>query len=763
MEGISLLQDFAVVLLVAGLSGWVFRKLGLSAVVGYLVAGIIIGPFTPPFSLVTDVARIGTLTDLGLAFLMFFVGLGLSLKRIRRMGFGILAATAITAFCVFQFCQLFSGAMGWDPTMGLVFAAMLMTSSSAIITKMLSESGLTHERFAQNAQGVTVLEDIVAIVLLTILGSKFQLAGATERNLGDTLFLLVGFTALVVVAGLIFVPRLLSRFGRTSDSDLHSVLVSGLIFIAGVASIKAGFSVALGAFLFGVVVSETRFKTRIEKSLGGAQDMFSAIFFVAIGMLIDVTAFAENAGLILGIAVFAILARTLAASLGFLLTGHPLPLAVGSAVVVTPIGEFAYVIAQLGVDAKAVPPSFYAVAVGVSIITAVFAPLLAKNSSRLSRLIEEHEPRWLSNLLGTYRGWLASASAGAAMGNVWRLTRRRVGLVAIQLLMLGGLFGFARPIRNGIAAALERGGVATVGWDVAYWTVLLLIALVLVGAMWQSVQTLCMIYAEALSMRRDSTGRLRAVLSFAFQLAASCLLASGVWLGFPIRSATPFLTVILVVVPLILVVVLWRQLAAINIRFEESLVQSKDPTQRPRRSQAVTAGTQSKDWNLEMTEHTVPERAACAGKSLRELELRPKFGCTIVEIDRQGFVIDRVRPNDTLFPGDRILMFGQSEQIDLATAFLNTEADADTEEADFAEAVLDTLTVSNECGVLGRTLAEAGVYEETGVQIVGIERRGERILNPSGQERIEEGDRLLVMGSTLEIREFSTWMSSGTA
>lgn len=760
MEGISLLQDFAVVLLVAGLSGWVFRKLGLSAVVGYLVAGIVIGPHTPPFSLVTDSERIGTLTDLGLAFLMFFVGLGLSLKRIQRMGFGIVAATAITAFCVFQLCQVFTMAMGWNPTMGLVFAAMLMTSSSAIITKMLSESGLTHERFAQNAQGVTVLEDIVAIVLLTILGSKFQLAGATERNLGDTLFLLLGFTALVVVAGLIFVPRLLSRFGRTSDSDLHSVLVSGLIFFAGVASIRAGFSVALGAFLFGVVVSETRFKTRIEKSLGGAQDMFSAIFFVAIGMLIDVRAFADHFGLIVGIAAFAILARAVAASLGFLLAGNPLPLAVGSAVVVTPIGEFAYVIAQLGVDAKAVPPSFYAVAVGVSIITAVFAPLFAKNSAHIANFVSEREPSWLTKLLSSYRAWLETAAAGARANNVWRLTRRRAGLVAIQILMLGGLLGFARPIRNGIAAVLERVGLAPGGWDIAYWTLFLLLTLVLVGAIWQSVQTLCMIYADALSLRRDSSGRLRAVLSFAFQLIASCLLAGGVWLGFPIRSATPILTAILVVVPLTLLIVLWRQLAAINIRFEESLVQRKDPAQRPRRSQAVTAGGQSKDWNLEMSEHTVPERAACAGKNLRELQLRPKFGCTIVEIDRQGFVIDRVRPNDTLFPGDRLLIFGKPEQIERAVAFLNTEADAESEEADFAEAVLDTLTVSNECRYLGQTLAEAKIYDETGVQIVGIERNGERTLNPSGLERIEEGDRFLVMGSTTEIREFSLWMSS---
>ncbi len=642
MDGISLLQDFAVILVVAGISGWIFRRLGLSAVVGYLVAGIIIGPYTPPFTLVSDVGRIETLTDLGLAFLMFFVGLGLSLKRIRRMGAGVVATTVITAFLVFQASQLFGHFMNWNETVSFIFAAMLMTSSSAIITKMLAESGLTHERFAQNAQGVTVLEDVVAIVLLTLLGSKLQMADSPARTVEDTLFLLVAFAALLLVFGLIFIPKLLSRFGGSGDADLHSVLVSGLVFIAGVASIRAGFSVALGAFLFGVVVSETRFKAQIEKSLSGAQDMFSAIFFVAIGMLIDIRAFWDNAGLILGIAAFAIVARSLAATIGFTISGNPLPLAVGSAIVVTPIGEFAYVIAQLGVDAGAVPSSFYAVAVGVSIVTAIGAPLFAKKASAVESWIQRHQPLWLDTTLSRYRSRLSAGMAGMTENHVWRLTKRRAGWTVIQLLLLGGLFGFANPLLDGIQALGERAGAPAANLTVVFWVVLLASCLLILVAIWQNLQTLSLIYGEAFVARLGGGDRRRLVAQYALQIVSFILLTAGVLIGFPIEEMTPFFAGVLVAGPVVFSLVLWKQLSGLHSRLESSLL-NEDPAGRQRSlADVVSASHQHNSWNLELTEIPVPDYAACAGKTIQELELRRHYGLSILEINRQGVVIDLV-------------------------------------------------------------------------------------------------------------------------
>ncbi len=759
MDGISLLQDFAVILVVAGISGWIFRRLGLSAVVGYLVAGIIIGPYTPPFTLVSDVDRIETLTDLGLAFLMFFVGLGLSLKRIRRMGAGAVATTAITAFLVFQASQLFGHFMGWDETVSFIFAAMLMTSSSAIITKMLAESGLTHERFAQNAQGVTVLEDVVAIVLLTLLGAKLQIADAPSRTVEDTLFLLVAFAALLLVCGLIFVPKLLSRFGGSGDSDLHSVLVSGLVFIAGVASIRAGFSVALGAFLFGVVVSETRFKTQIQKSLSGAQDMFSAIFFVAIGMLIDIRAFWDNAGLILGIAAFAMVARSLAATIGFTISGNPLPLAVGSAIVVTPIGEFAYVIAQLGVDAGAVPSSFYAVAVGVSIVTAICAPIFAKNASSVEAWVQRLQPLWLETSLSKYRSRLSAGMAGMAENHVWRLTKRRAGWTVIQLLLLGGLFGFANPLLGGIQTLGERAGVSGGNLTVIFWVVLLTVCLLLLVAIWQNLQTLSMVYGEAFVARMGGGDRRRLLAQYALQIFSFILLTAGVLVGFPLEEMTPFFAAVLVAGPVIFSLVLWKQLAGIHSRLESSLL-NEDPSGRQRSlTDVVSSSHQHNSWNLDLTEILIPDSAACAGKSIQELELRKNHGLSILEINRQGVVIDRVKPSDRLFPGDIVLVVGTEEQLSTGGEFLSKEGVTGEESADFSESVLDELLLSPEARIFGLTIAKSGISAATGVHVVGIERDGKHSLNPHGDEVFQDGDRLLILGSAAEIRAFRQWIT----
>jgi CPA2 family monovalent cation:H+ antiporter-2 len=759
MEGISLLADFAVILLVAGVVGWLFRKIGLSAVVGFLVAGVIIGPYTPPFTLVSDIDRIEALSDLGLVFLMFFVGLGLSLKRIKRMGPPLVAATAVTALSVFNLAQIFAWTAGWSQTVGLIFAAMLMTSSSAIITKMLAELGLTHERFGQNAQGVTVLEDVVAVVMLTVIGSQLHVAGSGSQNVGQTLFLLLGFTALAVVLGLIFVPRLLRRVSQSSDADLKSLLVSGLAFGAGVVSISAGFSVALGAFLFGVVIAETPFKAQIEKRLAGAQDMFSAIFFVSIGMLIDVRAFWENAGLILAVAAFAIAARVASATFGLITTGSHVSLAASSAIVLTPIGEFSYIIAQIGVSAGAVPKSFYAVAVGTSIVTAALAPAFARHAARFGARVESLQPPRLQCLLDRYRIWLHAVAARAAKNQVWQLTRRRIAMTLLELLMLAGLFGFAKPVRNGISAFLGKAGYDLPGWIYAFWSAVVVVAVILIVAVWRSLHALSMIYAEILTMRAEQAPFLRPVVQLAFQILGAVGLGVLVFFTFPIQTTVPWLAILLIVAPLVFAAVLWRQLVRIHGRFESSLARAVEQSGTSgTRIAKVTESKRRQDWNMDVVECVLPDHATCSGKTIGGMSFRSRFGCSILEINRQGYIISRPRPDAALFPGDRVLIVGTEDQIQIARQFLSRELPLDEALSDFDDAALDAVDVPETSPVVGKTLAESQIFTVTGVQIMGIERGERRILNPSGSERIEAGDRLLVIAAGFEIRLFRDWL-----
>jgi CPA2 family monovalent cation:H+ antiporter-2 len=760
-----LLQDFALILLAAGLFGWVFRKIGLSAVVGYLIAGVIIGPSITPFAFISDIGRINALSELGLVFLMFFVGLDLSLKRIQRMGMPVLFTTIFAALGVFYLCQLFCDFMGWDRTAAIIFAAMFMASSSPIIVKTLGELNLTHERFGRVAQGVTVLDDVVAVVMLTIVGAALQtMPGADSgvdpgNSISASLFLLLGFTVLTVVLGLVLLPRLLKQVGNSPD--LASIIVSGLVFCAGLAAIYAGFSVALGAFLFGIVVAETTFRGRVEKQLNGVQDLFSAIFFVSIGMLIEVKAFWEHGELILLVSGFVIVARVFSATLAHVMAGGQVAVAVSSALLLLPVGEFAYVLAQMSVKVGAVPESFYALAVGCSIVTGIVAPLAGRQAERFGLWVDARQPRWLRAALDAYRGFLDAAVAKAAGLHVWQLTQRTVWLTTLEVVLLTGLFGFSAMVRDGIGEFLEKAHYQVPGWEFAYWTVIVILGIVLTVAIWRALHALSMIYAEVLAMGlgRKPAGRLSQTLRTSFRTAATCGLAVLLLFTFPLHDTSLWITVLLLLGPALVILIFRRSLVRLHSRFQVALAEAVEQTASPaaRMVRSATARSQV-DWGMDVVEILLPDQAACASRTIKELQLRTRFGCSILEIDRQGFIISHPRPDMPLYSGDRLLVFGTESQIQQGRQFLIRERPETPDEGEFDEAVLETVIVPEGSHAHNRSLAQLRVFQDTGVQVVGIERGAKRLLNPSGTEVIRAGDQLLIITTRQEIRGFLDWL-----
>jgi CPA2 family monovalent cation:H+ antiporter-2 len=282
---------------VAGLVGWLCHRLRLSVVVGYLAAGMLIGPYTPlaalsrSLSLVSSVARIETLSQMGLVFLMFSIGMKLSLRKLRRLGWPLVIATAVGAVVMYNISRLVGAGLGWGQVHTAFLAAMLMVSSSAIISKVLQEIGATHEKSGQMAMGVSVLEDIVAVVMLTILSSlTAPLGGGAVSTVGATLGLLGAFVVVAGVGGLLAVPWLLRKLSTTADQEQLTIVVAGLLFTLAIFAHKAGFSVALGAFILGAIVAETPHRLQVDRIFEGMRDLFSAVFFVAIGMMINLPA-----------------------------------------------------------------------------------------------------------------------------------------------------------------------------------------------------------------------------------------------------------------------------------------------------------------------------------------------------------------------------------------------------------------------------------------------------------------------------------------
>jgi CPA2 family monovalent cation:H+ antiporter-2 len=756
MHGIDFIQDLAVVMLVAGLVGWLCHRAGLSAVVGYLAAGMVIGPYTPPFSLVSNITRIETLAQVGLVFLMFSIGMKLSLRKLRRLGLSLVVATFVGAILMYNFSRAVGLGLGWGTVHTIFLAAMLMVSSSAVISKVLQDAGATHDKTGQLAMGVAVLEDVVAVVMLTILNSLTQLSGRADPGMGETLGLLGAFVAVAGVAGLLAVPWLLRKMSLTADQELSTIVAAGLLFTLAILAQRAGFSLALGAFLLGAIVAETPQRTQIDRTFEGMRDIFSAVFFVAIGMLIDFRAALHLWWLVLLLAAVTLSGRSLAVGAGLMLTGAKPRDAVRVGLTVTPLGEFSFIIAQLGVAARVLPPEFQAVAVGVSLLTTLAASGLTRHAPRIGEVVETRLPHWLRKWIEYYQSLLQRLVRRQKQNLLWQLSRKRLIQIAVEILLVTGLLVFAEPIFAAVNRFLPGEKLFPGAPRIVYWSGLTLVVLVPVLAIWRNVGALALILAEVGTADAPQVARLRPMVERGIKLVAGVLLV--IWLGAVVPWGglgrwIPLLAFGLVAGALALLrhkLIYWHSL--VESELQERMVQNE---------QKFTGTTapwlaQHDEWRLALTECVLPDLADCRGRTLGELGLRNRFGCVIAGIERQGVMIGNPPPETALYPHDKVLLLGDPKQTAGAKVFLlgvRVEAPA----SNFDEVRMETVELPETSKLAGRTLAELAPSRRCGVQVAGIHRGGLRLLNPGGEEKLLAGDDVLVLGSPDQIAAFRGW------
>jgi CPA2 family monovalent cation:H+ antiporter-2 len=759
MHGIHFIQDLAVVLLVAGAVGWVCQRLGLSVVVGFLVAGMVIGPYTPPFALVSDTGRIETLAQVGLVFLMFSIGLQLSLRKMRRLGFSLMAATFGGALAVYYLTRLFGTAMGWSSTESLFLAGMLMVSSSAIISKILHETGTNHERAGQLAMGISVLEDVVAVVMLTLLNSLVRLGGAGATGLGETLLTLGAFVVLAGVGGLLLVPWLLKRLSVSADEELQTLGLAALLFGLAVVATFAGYSLALGAFLLGTIVAETPHRHQVERTFEGMRDVFSAVFFVAIGMQIDVRELWASAGLITGVAVFTLLARPFAVTTGLALIGTPPKDALRTGLTATPIGEFSFIIAQLGVGAAVVPARFYPMAVGVSLLTTLLAPVLTRRSEAIANVLLTQQPRWLGDWVRAYQGWLEGLQKRKSRNLLWQLSRKRIVQIGVGMLFVTGLVVFSGQLFTLAEGWLGRDWLFPHGLEVIFWTVLVLVILAPLVAIWRNLSAMAMIYAEMSAKGRQHPKRVRPLVEAALKIVAGAGLF--VWLAaiLPAEGTAKWLLLMSALIAIAALLLLRRKLIYWHSEMEVELLSVIETGDN--RMTATTAPWLQPhgDWNLNMIDCTLPDLADCQGKKISDLKLRSRYGCSVVGIERQGFMIPLPPADAVLYPRDKVLLLGTGEQVKAGKAFLGAVSGAPAADSLFEEVRMEALAVPGWSRAAGLTLAELAPARIHNVQIAGVNRGGTRILNPSADEQLRAGDEVLVLGAPLHIGEFKAWLA----
>lgn len=753
MHGIDFIQDLAVVMLVAGLVGWACHRAGLSVIVGYLLAGMVIGPYNLPVALVSDIDRIDTLSQVGLVFLMFSIGLKLSVRKLRKLGVALVLATVIEAVVIYQLARLVGGVMSLTSSETVFLGAMLMISSSAVIIKVLAEIGATHEKPGQMAMGIFVVEDVIAVLLLTGLSSYASLAGthATSASLGHTLLLLTSFIVLVGIAGVLFLPWLLKKLSLTGGAELPTLVQAGILFILATAAQKAGFSLALGAFLLGAIVADTPQRTQIDRTFEGLRDVFSAVFFVAIGMMIDVRAVLYSWHFVLLVSVMALVGRALACTLGLVVTGSPTREAVRVGLLVVPVGEFTFIIAQLGIAGGVLPRSFQAVAVGAALLTTFAAPIIARRSAGIAGWCEDREPEWLSAWLTSYRGWLGRLRERSNRNTLWQLCRRRLIQIGIELLLITGLLAFSGPLLRLLLEVVPANWPFPRGPQVLFWSAICLVILPPLVAVWRNLSAMAMFVTEVVFSGSYAKGiRFAPMLELGLKVFGGLVIFLWLSAFLPVGGSARWVPVVVVVVVALVVAFFRRKLIYWHSVMEVELQERLD--EEPGGSSPSWLLSHG-DWKLTLAECMIPDLADVRGRTLGDLGLRAKIGCTVASVDRQGVLVENPPATFALYPRDRVLLLGDRIQTAAAKAYL-TRVSGSVPPSSLDDVHMEVVIVPEGKNLTGQTLAVLAPARRLGVQVAGINRGGRRILNPGGEEIIIPRDELLVLGSREQISAF---------
>lgn len=671
MHGLTFLQDLAVVMIVAGLVTILFHRLKQPVVLGYIVAGVIIGPHTPPFPLIHDEATIHTLAELGIIFLMFSLGLEFNLRKLRQVGVTALLAALLEIVLMVGVGYELGRMFGWSSMDSLFLGAMLAISSTTIIIKALGELGLAKERFAGLIFGILIIEDILAIVMIALLSGIAMTGTLSAAGVGLTIGKLAIFLTTALILGLIVVPRLLGYVGRFKSNEMLLVTVLGLCFGFSLLAVKLGYSVALGAFVIGAVISEARELGRIEHLTEPLRDMFSAVFFVAIGMLIDPKMLLGYAGPIAAITVAVIVGKVVTCSFGTFIAGNDSRTSLRVGMGLAQIGEFSFIIASLGLSLKVTSDFLYPIAVAVSALTTLCTPYLIKSTDGLVNWFDRSAPRPLVGYLEVYTRWVGQLGSQRKVSFPAQLIRKWTIQMSLNVLLIAAVFLCAAYLGRQSFAWLPAFLAPPEIYRIALWLTAVVIALPLFVATFRKLQALGMLVAE-LKITPEAAGErtaaLRAVVSHAIPFAGLAgLTIFGLTLSSTLLPPFRILFVLLVVVAL-LTWLLWR--SSIRIYSKAQVALQETLSQPPPTHAAKPAVIPALLREADLEAMTIGEQSVAARKLIRELALRTKTGASVVGIERAGKAIINPGPDEELLPGDQILIIGSPEQLTSARALM---------------------------------------------------------------------------------------------
>jgi monovalent cation:H+ antiporter-2, CPA2 family len=679
------LQSLTIVLVVAAITTVVFQWLRQPVVLGYLIAGLIVGPHLP-IPLVADPDIVQTLSEFGVILLMFSIGLELSVRKLAAVGptagLTALLETSLMVWVGFTAGQLF----GWTSLQSLFTGAIVAISSTTIIAKVFAEQGVSGKS-RELVFGVLVVEDLIAVLLMTLLTAVASGSGLSAGPLAVTVARLLAFLIGLIVVGLLVVPRAMRAIGRLRRSETLLVASIGICFGMALVAQSLGYSAALGAFLAGSLVAESGEEKQVERLVEPVRDMFAAVFFVSVGMLIDPALVGRHWPAVLTLTAAVIVGKVVSVSVGSFLTGNGLRPAIQTGMSLAQIGEFSFIIAGLGVSLHATDAFLYPVAITVSALTTLLTPWLIRAAEPFASWMDRKLPRPLQTFAALYGSWLEELRATPRRQTTASEIRRLLRLLVVDAAVLAALIvGTAASLSELAGVAERRVGVSDLVARGAIVGVAAVLAVPFCLGVVRSSRRLGMTLARAAlpktRRRVDYAAAPRRMLVVTLQLAGVLLV------GMPLLALTqPFLPPLPGVVLFVLVLAglgigFWRSAtnlqghvrAGAQVVLDVLAAQTRPVEPAPARS--FTDVHQLLPGLGTLAAVRLEAESPAVGKTLAQLKLRGRTGATVLAVTRAAGGVIVPTAKERLQAGDVLALAGTHEAIAAATALLDGRNEA---------------------------------------------------------------------------------------
>ena len=719
-----LITDLGLILVTAGVAVLLFRKIKQPLVLGYLIAGFLAGNHFDFFPSVTDMHSVEIWAEIGVIFLLFSLGLEFSFKKLVKVG-GTASITAITQITTMLLLGYAMGnLMGWKKMDSIFLGVMLAISSTTIIVKTFEELGVKAQKFAQNVIGALIVQDLLAILMMVLLSTIAVSQQFSGNELLMSVLKLSFFLIIWFVGGIFFVPTFLKRAKNLLTDEMILIISIALCLLMVTLAANVGFSPALGAFIMGSIIAETTQAEHIEHLVKPVKDLFGAVFFVSVGMLIDPASLAQHWLPIVVLTLLTILGQSISSTVGALLSGQPLKQSVQTGMSLSQIGEFSFIIATLGMTLNVTSDFLYPVIVAVSAITTFTTPFMVKASVPVSEFLERKLPRKWRKQIERYS---ANAQSIKSASN-WQIVLRAyfmqvvihsVIIVAIILLSAQYILPMVQDTRFGRLAAAAGTLIAVAPF---LWAL--------------SLRRVAVEQVKELLAERKYRGPIIMMILLRFILT---LLYIGFLLDNFFSSQTAFITFVAAIV---LYLIFPKKLNAQYHKIENHFLKNfnaRDILKDKRRRSDLTP------WDGHMSFFDVAKESNISGKTLRELKLREQFGVNIAFIKRGEINIKMPSRNERIFPGDELCVIGTDQQLKQFQDYLDHNEAAPAENIPEDDIVLQQIDLTHP-EFIGKSIRESQLREKTNGLVVGLERKGKRILNPDSHEILEQDDILWIVG-----------------